>query len=140
MGLTQQGLAALTGVQQSTIAAYESGKRQPSDAAMHRLLSGMDARPSKLLERRKDDLKALLRAHGVEHVWVFGSTARGDDELASDIDLMIDLPDDASLFEIFRMQRDAAELLGLRIDIVERGALNPKNSWHAKMLCEAVEL
>lgn len=72
-------------------------------------------------------LKALepeLQAEGVRHVSVFGSVARGEDTLASDVDLAVDLAPDAVptgfqfVAYIDRLQRRLAAALSRNVDIV----------------------
>ena len=68
-----------------------------------------------------------LRELGVCHAAVFGSVARGDASEDSDIDVLIDL-DPAKpigLFEYARVKLYISELLGRRIDVVNRKTLKP---------------
>lgn len=72
-------------------------------------------------------LKALepeLRAEGVRHVSVFGSVARGEDTLASDVDLALDLAPGAAptgfqfVVYVDRLKRRFAAALSRNVDIV----------------------
>jgi predicted nucleotidyltransferase len=69
----------------------------------------------------------FLRARGVVHAAVFGSVARGEAGLESDIDILVDLEPGkpSGIFEYVRLQHDIADLFGRRIDLVERQALKP---------------
>jgi predicted nucleotidyltransferase len=69
--------------------------------------------------------EAMLRARGVLHAAVFGSVARGDARDDSDVDVLVDLEDDkpSGIFEYVRLQIDMAEMLGRKVDLVERKAL-----------------
>lgn len=71
----------------------------------------------RLWDRRAAVIEAASR-HGVANVRVFGSVARGEDTATSDVDLLVDLPDTASLFTIARLQRDLEEILGAQVEIV----------------------
>ncbi len=66
-----------------------------------------------------------LRKRGVEHLYVFGSVARGDAGVDSDIDLAIDVAPDAdfSLLDLVGVQQQAEDLLGWPTDLVERKTL-----------------
>src|SRR5487761_411076 len=72
-------------------------------------------------------LKALepeLRAEGIRHVSVFGSVARGEDSLASDVDLALDVAPDAVptgfqfVAYVDRLKRRLAAALSRDVDIV----------------------
>ncbi|GMA23267.1 hypothetical protein GCM10025864_10260 [Luteimicrobium album] len=78
-GLTQQRLAKMSGVQQSTIAAIERGRRQPSDDARRRLSAALRIRPREILLNRRRDVVATAADRGLRDVKVFGSIARGED-------------------------------------------------------------
>jgi len=66
-----------------------------------------------------------LREHGVTGLWLFGSAARGELTVASDLDLLVEFERPVSLFEFARLQRRLQELLGRRVDLVTREALKP---------------
>lgn len=134
--LTQTALAERSGIRQSVISEYETGRREPSVEALDRLLrsAGLalaltdapDA-PDALRQVRAHAtaLRALLTAHGASRIEVFGSVARGDDHPDSDIDLLVDLTPTVSVFDLLRMQSAAEALLGRAVDIVPRAGLKP---------------
>jgi len=69
-----------------------------------------------------------LRAAGVLHLSLFGSTARGEHRADSDIDLLaaFDQGCDLSLLDVVRIERQLANLLGQPVDLVEEGTLQPR--------------
>jgi predicted nucleotidyltransferase len=69
----------------------------------------------------------MLRARGVLHAAVFGSVARGEAGPDSDVDILVDLEpgNPSGMFEYVRLQIDVGELLGRKVDLVERKALKP---------------
>jgi predicted nucleotidyltransferase len=71
--------------------------------------------------------RTWLRERGISQLWVFGSVARGDERLDSDIDLIADVEPDAriSLTAFARLQLDLSELLGARVDLAEWRTLRP---------------
>lgn len=77
--------------------------------------------------RRLRDAEAELRARGVTSVAVFGSVARGEAQPASDLDLLVDLAPTArvSAVGLASLRSMLTDLLGTRVDLVERGALPP---------------
>ncbi|KQS09269.1 helix-turn-helix domain-containing protein [Curtobacterium sp. MCLR17_007] len=129
--LTQVQLAHRAGVTQSVISTYENGRREPSLAALQRLLLAagfltvIDLEPvadgPSLRERvrqHRDELVQLVDELGGANPRLFGSVARGEDGPDSDVDLMVDLLPGRGIFALMRIQ-DAAELvLGVRVDVV----------------------
>jgi predicted nucleotidyltransferase len=80
----------------------------------------------------RDAAIARLKAHeaelkklGVEHLYLFGSTARGDAREASDIDLFFDHQVGAiGLYELMDIKQRAAEILGSKTDMIPRRGLH----------------
>ena len=69
---------------------------------------------------------------------MFGSVARGDDTAASDIDILVDLDDGASLLDLIGLERALSELLGAEVDVVPAHALKPP--LRRRVLEEAIPL
>lgn len=63
------------------------------------------------------DLRDLLNSHGITNARLFGSVARGDDREGSDVDILIDVPEGTSLFDLAHIQRELEALLGLKVDL-----------------------
>jgi hypothetical protein len=79
-----------------------------------------------------------LRARGVNRLMLFGSTARGDVEPGSDVDLLIEV-DAASRFGLFAfLENDLAGLLGRPVDLAFPDAMRPR--LRTAVLREAVEV
>ena len=71
-------------------------------------------------------LDALCRRFGIARLDVFGSVARGEDRLGSDVDLLYELAQGRSLgWEIEDLSQDLADLFGRPVDLVSRSALHP---------------
>ena len=69
-----------------------------------------------------------MKAFGIVHLSLFGSTARGDRGPDSDIDLLVafDNTRRISLLDIAGMEIDLSEMLGCKIDLIEEGTLKPR--------------
>ena len=69
-----------------------------------------------------DELKAIITPiavkHGVDSVSVFGSYAKGDANVNSDVDLKIEKGLIRSLFQLSGFRREVEEALRLSVDIV----------------------
>ncbi len=70
--------------------------------------------------------EAELRQLGVEHLYLFGSTARGEAREDSDVDLFFDHPEGSmGLFELMDVRAAAARILGRKADVLTRRSLHP---------------
>src|ERR1700716_2555643 len=70
--------------------------------------------------------EAELKRLGVEHLYLFGSTARGEAREDSDVDLFFDHPvGSLGLFELMDVKDTAARILGRKTDIMTRRSLHP---------------
>jgi predicted nucleotidyltransferase len=64
----------------------------------------------------------------VNKAWLFGSFARGEDDYLSDIDVMIDVPDnkDFSLFDLAEIQYQLEKLIQKKVDLVMKHGIKPQ--------------
>ena len=70
--------------------------------------------------------EAELKRLGVQHLYLFGSMARGDASEDSDVDLFFDHERGRlSLFQLMDVKERAAEILGHKTDIMTRCSLHP---------------
>ena len=75
---------------------------------------------------RLKEYEAELRQLGVQHLYLFGSTARGDARPDSDVDLFFDHErGKLGLFQLMDVKERATEILGRKTDIMTRGSLHP---------------
>jgi predicted nucleotidyltransferase len=75
--------------------------------------------------RRRDDAVAIAAGYGITNLRVFGSIARGTDRPDSDVDLLVDLPDRISVFELGRLSGEVEQILGTHVDVVPDSDLKP---------------
>jgi predicted nucleotidyltransferase len=81
------------------------------------------------LQRHEADLKRL----GVEHLYMFGSTARGEANHDSDVDLFFDYQKGKlGVYELMDVKEYAASILDRKTDIMTRDSLH-------RTLREAIE-
>lgn len=73
--------------------------------------------PSVTLMGYRERVLEIARAYGASNVRVFGSAARGTDRDGSDIDLLVDVDDRATLFTLTGLEQELRELLGVRVDV-----------------------
>ena len=82
----------------------------------------------------REEIVAMLRAHqgelhrrGVRHAALFGSIARDEAKLTSDVDILIELDPEApvGLFEYVGITQYLADLFPIRVDVANRSSLKP---------------
>jgi predicted nucleotidyltransferase len=74
---------------------------------------------------RLKEHEAELKALGVQHLYMFGSTARGEADVDSDVDLFFDHErGKLSLFGLMDVKERAAQILGRKTDIMTRESLH----------------
>jgi predicted nucleotidyltransferase/DNA-binding XRE family transcriptional regulator len=155
--LSQAELARRAGVSQSVVSEYESGKRQPAVPTLARLVAatgheltlglvrsdpsvrGLPDTPlaRRLRQHRKALLDAVVAAGG-SNLRVFGSVARGEDSPDSDVDLLVDLPENTSLFAVLALEGTLERILKVKVDLAPVSSLKPRV--RAEALADAVPL
>lgn len=94
--------------------------------------------PHEALKLRRNDVLRIAASRGARRVRVFGSTVRGEQGPASDIDLLVEMEPGRSLIDLMCLEQDLEELLGTAVDIVTEAALSPRV--RERVLAEAVAL
>ncbi len=76
------------------------------------------------VEEIKSKAAPVLVRHGATEAYIFGSAARGEATLESDIDILVQFKELVGLFGFVRAKRDLQEaLMGRTVDLVQAGAL-----------------
>lgn len=83
----------------------------------------------KILKEHKEDIK---KKYHVKEIALFGSYIRGEEKESSDIDILIDFIPDAriSLLDFIELEDYLSELLGIKVDLVDKQALKPRIGRH----------
>jgi predicted nucleotidyltransferase len=75
-----------------------------------------------LIREKHDEILRIAATYGVRNVRLFGSVARGEADKHSDVDLLVDMEERRSLFDLGGFQYEVESLLGVPVDVVtERG-------------------
>ncbi len=127
--------ASRAGMTQQDI-AKQIGRSQPE---VSRLLHfhGSSPRARRLMAARRELIDRVTQAGG-SNLRVFGSVASGTDSDGSDVDLIFDMRRPLGLFELARVERDLAAILGTPVDLVPESALRP--GLRERVLAKAVPL
>ena len=87
---------------------------------------------------KRDLILKLAAEHGAYNVRVFGSVARGDAVLQSDVDFLVDLQPGRSLSDLGGLLMDLQDLLHSKVDVVTEKGLRVRV--RERILAEAVPL
>jgi hypothetical protein len=68
----------------------------------------------------------IMKRHGVSRAGVFGSCARGDMLVGSDIDILVEIRRDISILDFIRIKQEVEEALGQDVDLLEYDAVKPQ--------------
>ena len=91
-----------------------------------------------LLEARRDEIKGIVARHHGRSVAVFGSVARGDETVGSDIDLLVEFEAGTRPFAILALGADLEDALGVKVDVGTPESL--RDRVRAEVLAEAIPL
>ncbi|MBQ6473334.1 MAG: nucleotidyltransferase family protein [Victivallales bacterium] len=90
------------------------------------------------LQQLRSEILEIARKHNAEKVYVFGSCARKEERPESDVDLLVDFNQDATLFDQVDIRDEIHSLLNCKVDVVSRRGLHPYIK--RRVLAEAIEL
>jgi predicted nucleotidyltransferase len=97
--------------------------------AAERLLAEEDRQPPQLVDilRRLRDTQAEWKEKGIEKLWIFGSVARGEAGIDSDVDLIAEFRKEPviSLTRVFSLESEISDLLGFPVQLAEWRTLPP---------------
>jgi hypothetical protein len=73
----------------------------------------------------KKRILPILKCYGVVRASLFGSRIRGEMNDKSDIDLLVELPENSSLLDLGGLKSDLEEALRIRVDLLTYDSLHP---------------
>ncbi|MFX1466824.1 MAG: nucleotidyltransferase family protein [Promethearchaeota archaeon] len=77
-----------------------------------------------ILLRHKENLREKF---SVKEIGIFGSYVRGEHKERSDLDILVEFEEEAklSLLDIVSLEIELSDLLGVKVDLVEKKNLKP---------------
>ncbi len=78
------------------------------------------------LKAYREDILAMAAQYHAPNIRVFGSVVRGEATDESDVDFLIDVPPEQTLFDLIRLTRSLSELLGCQVDVAQSTVLHPR--------------
>jgi predicted nucleotidyltransferase len=74
----------------------------------------------------RQKLPTLRQIYGVQALWLFGSYVRGEETSKSDLDILVELDTrPLSLLKFIELENQLSDLLGEKVDLVDKKALKP---------------
>ena len=72
--------------------------------------------------------RELRQKYRVKEIGIFGSYVRGEQKKRSDVDLLVEFeePSNLTLLDFVRLENILSEILGVKVDLVEKSALKPR--------------
>ena len=90
------------------------------------------------IRSKKKTIQKIANKYGVTKILIFGSVARGDDRSDSDIDLLVTLEKNKTLFDLGGFYMDLSKLLDKEISLVTIESIN--GSFKENILRDSVPL
>jgi hypothetical protein len=73
----------------------------------------------------EQDLRELCRRNNVQKLSVFGSFARGEDRVDSDIDLIVEFSEPKGLFALVELENRLSDFFGRKVDLLTQRSVSP---------------
>ncbi|MEW6574189.1 MAG: nucleotidyltransferase family protein [Bacillota bacterium] len=73
----------------------------------------------------KDKISEFCRRHDMVFLGLFGSFARGDQKLGSDVDFIVRFSKPKSLLELVEIELELTEFLGRKVDLLTEASISP---------------
>ena len=86
----------------------------------------------------REHLPELKERYGIKSLGIFGSYVRGEDKAGSDMDVLVEFNRSIGLFGFVGLSNDLSDLLGIKVDLVMKGALRRRIG--RRILEEVVQL
>ncbi|HSW47851.1 MAG TPA: nucleotidyltransferase family protein [Candidatus Saccharimonadales bacterium] len=79
-----------------------------------------------ILDEIKQKAIPVLKQAGVTRAAIFGSVARGEQTVKSDLDILVDLPKGMSLFDVIDLEDKLEAVVNRKVDLVDYEAIKPR--------------
>ncbi|HCS79295.1 TPA: nucleotidyltransferase [Patescibacteria group bacterium] len=79
---------------------------------------------TKLLQKHQQEIEKICRDSGIKSLAVFGSHARGEAKMESDVDLLVEFSETPGLIEFIRTKQKLESVLKHKVDLVTKKGLS----------------
>ncbi|MGB9628026.1 MAG: nucleotidyltransferase family protein [Thermodesulfobacteriota bacterium] len=78
-----------------------------------------------ILKILKDELPYLKERYGIKKIGLFGSYSRGEQNVESDVDLLVQFGKPIGFFTFIAIENYLSERIGVKVELVTEDALKP---------------
>jgi predicted nucleotidyltransferase len=82
-------------------------------------------KPSLSMARHGSQVRQILDRFRMRNPRVFGSVARGADIEGSDLDILVEAPPGATLYDLAQAELELEQVLGCKVEVLTRASLAP---------------
>jgi predicted nucleotidyltransferase len=73
----------------------------------------------------KEKITPILQQYGITRAAIFGSLAKGEAKISSDVDILVEIKSDMSLLDFIGIKIELEEALKMKVDLVEYDTIKP---------------
>jgi len=77
------------------------------------------------IDELKQKIIPVLKKHRIKRAGLFGSSVTGKMKRTSDVDILVDVSNDISLYDFVQIKIELEDALGRPVDLVEYGMIKP---------------
>jgi len=77
-------------------------------------------------QQRKDIIIQEIKLYNPNKIGIFGSYARDENNMDSDLDILVSFVSDITLFDLIGIEQGLSDKLGLKVDLVTERSLSKK--------------
>jgi uncharacterized protein len=78
-------------------------------------------KPSIALQAHREEVREVLERFRMLNPRIFGSTSRNEDTEKSDLDILVDAPSGASLYDLAQVELELEAILGCKVEVLTKG-------------------
>ena len=90
------------------------------------------------LEKYQRLILPVLKRYFIKRAAIFGSLAKGNLGIDSDVDLLIEPERDFTIFKLLKLEEEISEIIKRKVDLVEYSAIKP--SIRKEVLASAISI
>jgi len=117
LGLSQLELSRRTGIAQSHISAFETGKSIAGEKSRQKIVDALKAKPSLAVANKRDEIVTVFSRANLTDPQIFGSVAKGCDTESSDIDFLATFPVGHNLLDTARVVHQLQEITTFPVEV-----------------------
>jgi predicted nucleotidyltransferase len=82
-------------------------------------------KPSVALQAHREEVREVFERFRMRNPRIFGSTSRSEDTDNSDLDILVDAPTGASLYDLAQVEMELEAILGCKVEVLTKGFMAP---------------